>query len=281
MYARHALCRQGKARATLRRLSSTVRPSSENILNYIDYNTVAELYDVYAAEKYDHKFFLNRIRAGMRVLELMSGTGRLSIPLIKAGAILSCVDISQRMVNVLQSKLRAEKLQAKVLCADVQHLDYSSEFEIVILPFQSFMELVGKTKQLNALRSAYQALVPNGLFFCTMHNPAVRRKLVDGVEHKVGKFPCKQGYIVVTGIETGGFPVVQRIQFIDRYNNNGHLEERIKQPMQFEMIEKDQFRELAIEAGFLIRAVYGDYDANEFDEETSPVMIWELEKCEV
>lgn len=228
------------------RLTPVVRPSTENILNYIDYNTVAELYDVYAAEKYDHDFFLNHVRAGMRVLELMSGTGRLSIPLIKAGAILSCVDISQGMVNVLESKPKEENLQAKVLCADVQHQDYSSEFEIVILPFQSFMELVGKTKQLNALRSAYQALVPNGLFFCTMHNPAVRRKLVDGVVHKVGKLPYEQRYIVVTGIETGGFPVVQRIQFIDWYDNNGHLKERIKQPMQFEMIERDQFRELAI-----------------------------------
>lgn len=250
-------------------------------MNYIDYNTVAELYDVFAAEKYDHEFFLNRIRPGMRVLELMSGTGRLSIPLIKSGAILSCVDISQGMVHVLERKLREEKLQANVICADVQHLDYSNEFDTVILPFQSFMELVGKAKQLNTLRSAYQALVANGLFICTMHNPPIRRTLVDGVEHKVGKFPYEHGYIVVTGVETGGFPIVQRTQYIDRYNKDDHLAERIKQPMQFEMIERDQFRELALEAGFSIKAVYGDYEANEFDEEISPVMIWELEKREV
>ncbi len=211
----------------------------------------------------------------------MSGTGRLSIPLLKAGAILTCVDISQGMVHVLERKLRVEKLQAKVICADVQHLDFSNEFDMVILPFQSFMELVGKTKQCNTLRSAYQALVPNGLFFCTMHNPPVRRTLVDGVEHKVGKFPYAQGYIVVTGVENGGFPVVQRTQYIDRYNSNGQLEERITQPMQFEIIERDQFRELALEAGFLIKSIFGDYEANDFDEETSPVMIWELEKPEV
>ena len=143
--------------------------------DYIDYDAVAEVYDIYAAATYDYDFFLNRVPSAARVLELTAGTGRLSIPLITAGADLTCIDISQGMIDVLERKLEREGLQARVLCADVQDLDFEKEFKIAILPFQSFMELVGKEQQQNTQQSAYRALIPNGLFYCTMHNPVIRR----------------------------------------------------------------------------------------------------------
>lgn len=65
-------------------------------MDHIDYDAVAEVYDIYAAATYDVDFFLSRVAPGARVLELTSGTGRLSIPLVKAGAILTCVDISHK-----------------------------------------------------------------------------------------------------------------------------------------------------------------------------------------
>jgi SAM-dependent methyltransferase len=170
---------------TMARLMSDVMPHSK-MQDCIDYDAVAELYDLYAAATYDYDFFLSRISPGMRVLELTSGTGRLSIPLAKAGAVITCVDISQGMLSVLERKLEKGGLQANLLCADIQHLDFNEEFKIAVLPFQSFMELVGKEKQLNTLRSIYQALMLNGRFYCTMHNPAVRRSMVDGVVRAVG-----------------------------------------------------------------------------------------------
>jgi len=48
--------------------------------------------------------------------------------------------------------------------------------------------------------------------------------------------------------------------------------------MQFEMIEESKFRELATKTGFEVIAVFGDYEAQKFEAETSPVMIWELQK---
>ena len=63
----------------------------------IDYDGVADLYDLYVNTDYDFEFFVREIRArDARVLELASGTGRLSIPLIEAGADLTCVDLIQQ-----------------------------------------------------------------------------------------------------------------------------------------------------------------------------------------
>jgi ubiquinone/menaquinone biosynthesis C-methylase UbiE len=248
------------------------------MMDHIDYDAVAEIYDCYAAATYDFEFFLSRVTPGMRVLELTSGTGRLSIPLARAGASLTCVDISQGMINVLKRKLEGAGLHATVLCADVQHLEFESAFDCVILPFQSFMELVGREKQLNALRAAYRALVPDGQFYCTMHNPAVRRGSVDGVLRGVGTFPSGQDLVVVSGFETGGQPVVHRSQFIERYGPDARLKERLLQAMHFEMIEEGTFRGLATEAGFRVDAVFGDYQAGEFDAASSAVMIWALRR---
>lgn len=79
---------------------------------HIDYDSIAEIYDLYAAADYDVPFFLSEIR-GVEgpILELMAGTGRLSLPLIEAGVRLTCVDSSQGMLDVLSRKLAERGLR--------------------------------------------------------------------------------------------------------------------------------------------------------------------------
>jgi SAM-dependent methyltransferase len=247
-------------------------------VEHIDYDGVAEIYDLYASATYDVEFFCGRVGPGVKVLELTSGTGRLSIPLIRAGAELTCVDISRGMLDVLERKLKSQGLAADVLCADVQVLEFDADFDLAILPFQSFMELVGEAKQRGALDSVFRALKPGGRFFCTMHNPAVRRRTVDGVVRGVGAFPYRDGTLVVSGFEVGGEPVVHRCQFLDFYDGAGMLVRKQLQAMEFELIEEPDFRRMAEAAGFRVVAVYGDYQAHAFDADRSPVLICGLEK---
>jgi hypothetical protein len=49
-------------------------------------------------------------------------------------------------------------------------------------------------------------------------------------------------------------------------------------PMEFSLIERDVFEEMARSAGFGVVALYGSYDRAPFDPDRSPVMIWVLEK---
>ena len=96
--------------------------------------------------------------------------------------------------------------------------------------------------------------------------------------HGLGNFEFGEGYIVVSGFEIGGDPIVHRSQFIELYNKSGHLEKRILQPQIFEMIEFDGFRDMATKTGFQINTIYGDYEEQDFDKTTSPLMIWEFYK---
>lgn len=246
---------------------------------YINYNSIAEIYDLYVSADYDIPFFVSETQAAKGpVLELMAGTGRLSLPLIEAGAKLTCVDSSNAMLEVLSRKLQQRGLHAEVVCADVCQLSLPAAFELAILPFQSFMEIIGEDNQRASLAAVFKCLVPGGRFICTLHNPAIRRKQVDGVLRLVGQFPAKNGTLVVSGFEQGGNPVVSRQQFFELFDDNGRLLEKQLLQMKFAFVEKEEFEQMAQEVGFRIAQLYGSYGRARFDPAQSPAMIWVLEK---
>ncbi|MFN8670419.1 MAG: class I SAM-dependent methyltransferase [Gemmatimonadaceae bacterium] len=246
----------------------------------IDYDSVAEIYDLYVVADYDIPFFLKETaNVEGPVLELTAGTGRLSVALIQAGTQLTCVDRSPRMLDVLSRKLTDRGLSAEVLCADVCRLQLHARFALALLPFQSFMEIVGQPRQREALAAVFACLAPGGRFICTMHNPAVRRAQVDGQLHLVGGFPTRSGSLVVSGIEQGGQPLVKRLQFFEFFGSDGRLRAKQLLPMEFEFVEREQFEGMARDAGFQVLNLYGNYDRSPFDAGRSPVMIWVLQKA--
>ena len=244
-----------------------------------DYDRIAEIYDLYVTADYDIPFFLSEAaETAGPVLELAAGTGRLSLPLIEAGLALTCVDRSRGMLDVLEKKLAERGLRAELRCADVCALALPPRFALAIFPFQAFMEIVGEARQRAALAAVSDCLAPGARFICTLHNPAVRRAQADGAWRVVGRFPAPDGSLVVSGIEHGGWPVVQRLQCFEFLGPDGKPRHKQTLPMEFELIEEDAFAAMARDAGFRIVALYGDYDRSAFDPARSPVMIWVLRK---
>jgi len=65
----------------------------------IDYDRVADVYDLYVTSDLDVGFYIQEAgKVRGKVLELMCGTGRVSIPLLEAGVDLTCVDASAGML---------------------------------------------------------------------------------------------------------------------------------------------------------------------------------------
>ncbi|WP_235909014.1 class I SAM-dependent methyltransferase, partial [Roseiconus nitratireducens] len=175
------------------------------------------------------------------------------------------------MLSVLSRKLTERNLSADVLCQDVCELSVPCLFDLAILPFQSFMEIVGEKRQRDALAAVFAALNPNGRFICTMHNPAVRRSSVDGTLRVVGDVPLGEGTLVVSGFERGGDPIVRRLQFFEYYSAGGALIWKRILPMQFQFIEAESFQRMAEGAGFTVDDLLGDYRGTPFDADLSPV----------
>lgn len=71
----------------------------------IDFGHVADIYDYYANVDFDIGFFKTLCKGHKKILELMCGTGRVSIPLIKEGYQMTCVDYSEEMLDVFRKKI--------------------------------------------------------------------------------------------------------------------------------------------------------------------------------
>lgn len=252
--------------------------------NLIDYDRVADVYDLYVTQDFDVAFFVaeaKRVRG--KVLELMCGTGRLSLPLIEeAGADLTCVDASEGMLARLEEKLRERGLKAQIVQQDVRRLELpEEEFDLAIVAFHSFSELVSPQDQDRALRAIHCCLKAGGRLICPIQNPRVRVASADGTLRLNGTFPTADGLFVVCGFETHDehTGVVDRVQFYEFFNASGELRAKRALPMRFALIGRARFEELADAADFEVAALYGDYGHGDYREESSPYAIWVLKRA--
>jgi SAM-dependent methyltransferase len=245
------------------------------------YTEIADLYDAVVQYDEDIPFFIEQCKKiDGPVLELMAGTGRVSVPLLEAGVRLTCVDSSPEMLEILEEKLGVRGLSAKVIQADVRRLDLPSEFPLAIIPFQSFSELVSESDRHAALSNIRKMLSPCGVLICTLHNPRIRLARMSNRGREERRFSHPEGrdevvlrvacdYDPLTAVVTG-------TEVIEVYSAAGERLDRREVNIRFSLPDERWFRKAAKEARFSVESLYGDYKCSPFREESSPYMIWVL-----
>jgi SAM-dependent methyltransferase len=247
----------------------------------MNYDCVAHLYDAYVQTQLDVPFFLDEARkAGGPVLELMCGTGRVSLPLLDAGIDLTCVDSSAGMLDVFRGKLRDKGLSAELIEADVCKLSLGRRFGLIFIPFHSFAEILEPTEQNGALRVIREHLADGGRFICTLHNPPVRLKSVTGQRRRLGDFPLPNGRdsLSLLSLERHdpSSNEVTGSQFYEVRDRAGSVISEMAVNIRFRLHTRESFESLAETAGFAPVALHGDYARASFNPEKSPFMIWIL-----
>jgi len=248
-----------------------------------DYSVLADIYDDFCVFDEDIEFFRSAAAAGRGpVLELMAGTGRVSLPMLGAGADLTCVDSSLSMLEVLSRKLVGHKQRARLVCGDVCSLPLATGFELVVLPFRGFSELVGESMQLAALAETARVLRPGGIFICTAHNSVVRAAAADGRWHELGRYHGRQDQTVALHLKTalsdrpGVVVGEQRVEVLDAH---GRDVERRSVALEFSLVSPAVLVEMARSVALAAARMLGDWDGAPFDETSSPTLIAIFEKA--
>lgn len=248
----------------------------------INFDKVADLYDYYVNVDTDIPFFLKETDGTKEeILELMCGTGRVSVPLLKAGRRLVCVDYSEGMLEKLKNKLTDNDLQADLVHADITALNLERKFQLIILPFHSISEIQTCELQIKALKAIYDHLEKGGTFICTLQNPYVRLKSADGMLKVIGDFPAsKNNRLLVSFVnsydERNG--IVSGYQFYEIYNDSNVLLEKRFLKIMFRPVSDKEFRTMLEGVPLKITEVYGDYSYSKFDETSSAFIIYKLIK---
>lgn len=124
----------------------------------------------------DLPFYLERARlAGGDILELACGTGRVGIPLARAGFRVTGVDLSSDMLARFREKLQREDeataSRVELREADMADFDLGRTFPLVIIPFRSFQLLTEEDQAIRCLRNVRRHLRKDGTFIVNVFKP--------------------------------------------------------------------------------------------------------------
>lgn len=247
----------------------------------INFDSVADIYDLYVDTNLDIAFYLNECsKVKGEVLELMCGTGRVSIPLLDNGYSLCCVDYMKNMLDVFKKKTEGKNYKVDIIQMDVSELNLNKCFDLILLPFNSFSEIIDTARQVSALNKIHGHLNEKGRFICTLHNPIKRLLSADGNLHKIGRFKKENTFLEVSYINVYDkeSKLIKGEQYYEFYDNDNTLLDKRKLEINFRLYGKSEFEKMLENAGFKINQVYGNYDYSVFVENESPFMIWVLTK---
>jgi SAM-dependent methyltransferase len=154
-----------------------------------EYDAYSVYYDVLYGDKQDDvPFYLAMAKeTGGPVLELACGTGRVLLPLARAGFDVTGIELSQAMLDKLQAKLDKEprEVQARVAlkCADMRDYQFTRKFKLVFCAFNSFLHLLTTDDQLACLASIREYLADDGMLcigiFAPFHDLLARKTMTD------------------------------------------------------------------------------------------------------
>lgn len=99
------------------------------------------------------------------VLEAMCGSGRLLIPLLKAGLEINGLDYSSEMLANCRERLKEESLEAPLYEQDIEESTVPNLFDAIIIAIGSFQLLHPREKALKVLIKMKKILKPGGQIF--------------------------------------------------------------------------------------------------------------------
>ena len=211
--------------------------------------------------------FWQRLAAAQdgRVLELGCGTGRLTVPVARAGARVVGIDRSAPMLARARQRLRRSRASALLLRGDIRRLPFRTraKFAMVMAPYGMLQSLTSERDLRATLDAVHGALQRGGLFAIDLVPDLPRWAEYDRRVSLTGR--RGRGHVRLT--ESVRQDRKKGLTIFDQeYEERRGRERAVKRfSLTFRTISVPQMRRRLELAGFRIDAVLGDYDGGPFD----------------
>ncbi len=116
-------------------------------------------------------------KTGGPVLDLGAGTGRLTLPLARAGYDVTGIDSAGDMLAIARQRVAAAGLAEQVTLVemDFTQVELDQQFGLAYCGFNGFLHLLETEEQVAALRAWRRHLRPDGLLVIDVHNPHIEQ----------------------------------------------------------------------------------------------------------
>lgn len=239
--------------------------------------TNAELYDIFNSKcTEDVSMYLELCSNAHTVLELGIGTGRIAIPLAKAGIDVVGVDNSTTMLDSLQKKIKKNACHnIKVINQDMCKLDLKQSFDYVICPFCTFNFLLTLDEQESALSALRKHLTTKSDIIFDLMTPYTFPYVMQ---------ECNNLFFDSVGVEDNVVEIYVNSQFNQQNqiftqernfkirNRNTLISE--KQTIMYNRIFLlGEFKLLLEKCGFRIINIWGDYKLSPFKNDSKNLIV--------
>lgn len=226
------------------------------------YRLAAKFYDLFGS-KDDLEFYRElALKCGNKALELGVGTGRVAIPLAKAGVMVVGVDDSGHMLTIARKKLakETEGVRRRIILkrGDMKNFSLKQSFPFIYIPASTFDHNLTFGQKKQALSCILKHLDENGTFAFDLEQVTPNKP---ETSWWIDRKETGDGKMVVRSIFTKR-DIPKRIcnldLFFDVYKN-GKLLERYHEFGEVSIISKSEVVKLLEESGFKIESIYGDF----------------------
>lgn len=216
------------------------------------------------AERSDIAFYVEEAKAaGGSLLELGCGTGRILLPIARAGRTIVGLDSSRHMLARCRQKVAAEPaaVQERVTLheGDIHDFDLEAQFSLIIAPFRVVQHVTTVDDQLRFLAAVARHLAPGGRFVFDVFNPRFDMLVnADGVERDdttERRLPdgrtFRRTYRVAKVRWVDQVSEAELIYYVDG--------QRYVQAFDMRWYLPAELRHLLARAGLRVREMYGDF----------------------
>jgi SAM-dependent methyltransferase len=216
------------------------------------YDPIARLYDPWSASvTEDVEFYVEEaLAAGGPVVELACGTGRIAVPIAKAGVRLIGVDGSEGMLEVAREHAAAEGVELDLRLGDMREPPVTERVPLVLIPFRSLLHMTTEADRLRALRAARDLLLPGGRLVFDVFAPSR-----EDVEETHGRWLEREsGIFERADWDEGSRTLTLSVRRGDEAST-----------MRLAWLSPPEWRQLLDRAGFDVEAQWGWFDRRPYD----------------
>jgi len=248
---------------------------------YDDIENIGELYDavpVYQGRR-DVPFYVEEsLAGGGEVLEIGCGTGRVLIPVARAGAKITGIDQSERMLERCRANMSSESEEVvshiSLDVGDMREFDLGRTFATVIIPFRPLQHLVSAKEQIAAFTAIARHLSPNGRLVFDVFNPDFRL-LVDPTRlaerEDTPRTTLADGRTLRRTGRTAAVHFVEQWSEVELIYYVQHVDgrtERLVHTFPMRWYTKAELDHLLARCGFRTVQTYGDFDRSPLSDES-------------
>ena len=221
-------------------------------------------------------------RVGRPVLELGCGSGRLLLPLARAGYQVTGLDNSPAMLALARERLEREPAEVQqrvtLLEGDMVAFDRPGEqYRLAVVACNTIMHLT-PPQLVQTLRGVHRSLTTDGWLLLDMANPfviaATENDNLLTLEHNFLDETAGQQVLVMAHNRLDEEAQVMHVTWLFDVSpvGGGPVQRTVATSDYFYLFPHEVELRLA-EAGFALEALYGDYGRQAFDEESGRLIV--------